>query len=118
MNGGLIAIDGSCKAMPGVKMSGGSILIRGDCEGKAGARMTGGKIVVCGRVGEVLPTFYIDGIASSVKVKGEKIKGPFYLFLGDVLGDIECRGRLYVSVKNNPDFKVFESLLETMSDDC
>jgi len=114
MRKGTIIVNGDCGYLPGIKMSGGSILIRGNCDGKAGARMTGGKIVICGRAGEVLPTFYVDSIVSSVKVKKEKIKGPFYLFIGDVLGDVKCGGRLYISVKNNEHLKpLLEDLLES-----
>ncbi|MCD6457490.1 MAG: formylmethanofuran dehydrogenase subunit C [Thermoproteales archaeon] len=108
---GLIAVKGDCGPLPGLRMSGGTILIRGNCAGKAGARMTGGKIIICGNAGGVLPTFYIDSIAKSVKVKGEKIQGPFFLFLGDVLEDIKCNGRLYVNIDKNPELSKFKEFL-------
>jgi len=111
MSKGLIAVDKNCGVLPGLYMSGGTILIRGNCAGKAGARMSGGKIVICGNAGGVLPTFYIDSIVPKVKVKKEKIEGPFYLFLGDVLGDVKCTGRLYVSVNGNPELAKFKELL-------
>lgn len=112
MKKGLIVVNGSCMEMPGRGMRGGSILIRGDCEGRAGARASGGKIVICGRSGRVLPSFYISGIVPSVKVKKEKLKGPFYLFVGDVLSDISCGCRLYISVDKNRELRVYEKLLE------
>jgi len=109
---GLIVIHGNTDVLPGLRMNGGTILIRGDCGGKAGARMTGGKIVICGNAGGILPTFYLDSIVKSVKVKKEKIEGPFYLLVGDVVESPECRGRLYVSVNHNPELKPYEELLE------
>jgi len=109
---GTIIVEGNCGPLPGYAMMGGNILIKGNCPGKAGARMTGGKIVVCGRIGEILPSFYIDSIVPSVKVKKVKYEGPFYLFLGDALEDIKCGGRLYVHVGNNPHLSEFKELLE------
>ncbi|RLF23731.1 MAG: formylmethanofuran dehydrogenase subunit C [Thermoprotei archaeon] len=112
MNKGLIVVDGSCGVMPGRGMRGGSILIRGDCEGRAGARASGGKVVICGKAGGVLPTFYISGIVPTVKVRGERLKGPFYLFVGDVLSNISCGCRLYISVNKNPELESYKELLE------
>lgn len=111
MSKGFIAVDGNCGVLPGLYMSGGTILIRGDCQGKAGARMSGGKIIICGNAGGVLPTFYIDSIVPKVKEKKEKIEGPFYLFLGDVLEDIRCMGRLFVNVDKNPELAKVKELL-------
>ena len=111
MRKGAIIVNGNCGYLPGVNMSGGSILVRGSCRGKAGARMRGGKVVICGHAGEVLPTFYLDDVVESVKVKGEMIEGPFYLFVGDVLGDVGCLGRLYVSVKGNEHLKALAEKL-------
>jgi len=109
---GLIVIHGDTDILPGLRMNGGTILIKGNCRGKAGARMTGGKIVICGNAGGILPTFYLDSIVKSVKVKKEKIEGPFYLLVGDVVESPECRGRLYVSVNRNPELKSYEELLK------
>ncbi|RLE71109.1 MAG: formylmethanofuran dehydrogenase subunit C [Thermoprotei archaeon] len=111
MSKGFIAVDGNCGVLPGLYMSGGTILIRGDCQGKAGARMSGGKIIICGHAGGVLPTFYIDSIVPKVKAKKEKIEGPFYLFLGDVLEDIRCMGRLFINVNKNPELAKVKELL-------
>ncbi len=110
---GTIIVEGNCSVLPGLKMSGGTVLIMGDCMGKAGARMSGGKVIICGKAGEILPSFYIDSIVPSVKAKGRKIEGPFYLFLGDVLENASCSGRLFVSVNNNPELKVYEELIES-----
>lgn len=48
----------------------------------------------------MLPSFYIDRVVESIKLAPEKvkIKGPFYLFLGDVIANIQCGGRLYASL--------------------
>ncbi|RLE51253.1 MAG: formylmethanofuran dehydrogenase subunit C [Candidatus Methanomethylicota archaeon] len=109
---GAIIIDGDCLEFPGMKMRGGSILIRGNCPGRAGADMTGGKIVICGRVDSILPSFYIESIEKATKVKGEKIEGPFYMFLGDYLASRRAYGRLFVSIPNNPHLKNYAKLLE------
>ena len=48
----------------------------------------------------MLPSFYIDRVVESIKLAPEKvkIKGPFYLFLSDVIANIQCGGRLYASL--------------------
>ncbi len=109
---GAIIIDGNCLEFPGIKMKGGSILIKGNCPGRAGAEMTGGKIVICGRVESILPSFYIESIEKAAKVKGIKVEGPFYMFLGDYLANRRPYGRLYVSISNNPHLKNYAKLIE------
>jgi formylmethanofuran dehydrogenase subunit C len=112
MKGGAILIDGNVGPLPGVDMAGGSIGVKGDCEGKPGARMTGGRVVILGKVPDILPSFYIDDIRESpIKVGPEKLPGPLYVFIGDVLADMKCMGRVMVSVQSNPQLKVYEELL-------
>jgi formylmethanofuran dehydrogenase subunit C len=77
-------------------MIGGTILIKGGCIGKAGARMTGGRVVICGDPGDILPSFYIDEVRPNIKIAGVTYQGPFYTFMGDVLADVKCFGRLMV----------------------
>lgn len=62
--------------------------------------MSGGRITILRRVATLLPSFYIDRVIESTKLAPEKvkIKGPFYLFLGDVIANIKCGGRLYASL--------------------
>ncbi|MCK4424654.1 hypothetical protein KAU93_03130 [Candidatus Bathyarchaeota archaeon] len=62
--------------------------------------MSGGRIAILRRVATLLPSFYIDRVIESTKLAPEKvkIKGPFYLFLGDVIANIKCGGRLYASL--------------------
>lgn len=110
MGGGFIEVAGNCGIFPGIHMVGGTILVRGDCEGRVGAEMKGGKIVILGRVPSVLPSFEIEEIRKAVKVGGEKIQGPFYLFTGDL--NEEGEGKLFVSVASNPHLKWWENYLE------
>ncbi|RJS67719.1 formylmethanofuran dehydrogenase subunit C [Candidatus Bathyarchaeota archaeon] len=109
MKGGLIKIRGDAGQFVGVHMAGGTILVEGDCGGRAGAEMTDGKIILCGYVPSILPTFTIDDVKSSAKVNGEKIKGPFYRFIGDIAED--GKGRLFVSKPRNPHLNFYEKYL-------
>ncbi|RLF14968.1 MAG: formylmethanofuran dehydrogenase subunit C [Thermoprotei archaeon] len=117
MSGGTIIVDGSVGPLPGVDMRGGNIGIKGDCEGKPGARMAGGRVIIMGKVPAILPSFYIDDIRESIKAGPEKLTGPFYVFIGDVLADVKCGGRLFVSIPNNPHLKHYEELLVSVSDE-
>jgi formylmethanofuran dehydrogenase subunit C len=116
MGGGSILVYGNVGPLPGVDMRGGAIGVKGGCEGKPGARMAGGRVVIGGRVPSVLPSFYIDEVRESIKVGPEKLVGPFYVFVGDVLADVKCGGRLLVSIPHNPHLKRFEAYLEAFSD--
>jgi len=109
MINGLVKVMGNSGIFPGIHMKGGLIYIKGDCEGRAGANMIGGRIIINGRLEDVLPSFKIEDIRGSVKVGEEKIEGPFYVFIGDLSDDGE--GRLFVSVKNNPQMKKYEEYL-------
>ena len=109
MRGGIIKVHGSVRDFVGIHMSGGEILIMGDCKDRPGAGMLSGKIVICGYVSSVLPTFTIEDIRNSVKVDGERIKGPFYRFSGDIAD--RGQGRLYVSKERNPHLKFYEKYL-------
>ncbi|MEM1538354.1 MAG: formylmethanofuran dehydrogenase subunit C [Candidatus Nezhaarchaeales archaeon] len=113
MGGGTIVVDGNAAFLPGVDMVGGAVGIKGDCQGKAGARMRGGRVVIGGFLPSVLPSFYVDEVRESIKVGPEKMAGPFYVFVGDVLADVKCRGRLFVSVARNQHLKRYEELLTT-----
>jgi len=109
MRGGLIKVQGNVGQFVGIHMAGGTILVRGDCGGRAGAEMTDGKIILCGHVPSVLPTFTIDDLKSNAKVDGEKIKGPFYRFIGDIAEG--GKGRLFVSKPRNPHLAFYEKYL-------
>jgi len=109
MRKGLIKVYGNTAQFPGIHMKNGTILIMGDSEGRAGAEMTGGKIIVNDRVKEILPTFTIDSVKAKVKVNGEEVAGPFYLFVGDVAENGE--GKLYVARSQNPHLKFYEQYL-------
>ena len=109
MSGGVIKAYGSAKDFVGIHMNGGEILIKGDCQNRPGADMLDGKIVICGHVSSILPTFTIEDVRKSVKVNGEKIKGPFYRFSGDVAN--KGQGRLNVSKERNLHLRFYEEYL-------
>ncbi len=109
MKGGLIKVYGNIGDFAGIHMRDGTILVQGDCAGRAGAEMLGGKIILCGYVPSVLPTFSIDSIKSSTGADGEKIRGPFYRFTGDIAENGE--GKLFVSKPKNPHLSSYERYL-------
>jgi formylmethanofuran dehydrogenase subunit C len=109
MRKGIIKVHGNVGQFTGVHMRNGIIVVYGNSEGRNGAEMTGGKIVVCGRVPSVLPTFTIEAVKPRVKINGEKLAGPFYLFIGDIAEEGE--GKLYISKDFNAHLKFYESLI-------
>ncbi len=113
MSKGTILVEGNVGQLPGIDMTGGRIDIEGDCEGKPGARMKGGRITILGRVPMILLSFYINNIVESTTIGPKKVRveGPFYLFQGDVMANIRCGGRFYVSARSNPHLKPYEKFL-------
>ena len=109
MRKGLIKVHGSTAQFAGLHMKNGAIYIMGNSKGRIGAEMTGGKIIVDGTLNEVLPTFLIDSIKPKVKVDGNEVAGPFYMFVGDSVGEGE--GKLYVSKPANPHLKFYERFI-------
>jgi formylmethanofuran dehydrogenase subunit C len=109
MLGGVIKIFGNVGQFVGVNMHDGTIMIRGDCQGRMGAEMRGGKIVICGHVKSVLPSFTIEALRKRVKVEGEPIEGPFYLFLGDL--NAGGNGKLFISKNANQHLSFYEKFL-------
>lgn len=109
MRKGLIKVFGSTAQFAGMHMRDGTILIMGDSDGRAGAEMIGGKIVIKGKMAEVLPTFSIDSIKTKVKVNGDEVAGPFYLFVGDQAENGE--GKLYLAQSSNSHLKFYEQYL-------
>jgi len=109
MRKGLIKVYGNSAQFTGIHMKDGAVFVMGHAAARAGAEMTGGKIVVKGRIDEVLPTFTIDSVKAKVKVNGDEVAGPFYLFLGDTAEDGE--GKLYVAQSKNPHLKFYEQYL-------
>ncbi len=110
MRGGTIIVKGNAGLFSGIHMKKGTILVEGDCAGRCGAMMKGGKIAILGHVPSVLPSFTFEEIKKSFKVKGEKIKGPFYLFTGDL--NENGAGKLYVSIEKNKHLQFYEKYLE------
>ncbi len=109
MQKGIIKVHGDAGQFVGVHMKNGTIVVYGNSAGRDGAEMTGGKIVVCGSVPSILPSFTIDTIKPRVKINGEKLDGPFYLFTGDTAE--EGKGRLYISKPSNPHLQFYEKLV-------
>jgi formylmethanofuran dehydrogenase subunit C len=109
MRKGFIKVGGDVKQFAGIHMRNGVLLVQGSAGERAGAYMTGGKIILCGRTPSILPTFTIDAIKGKAKANGEKITGPFYLFLGDLAE--HGNGKLYVSQNENEHLKSYEKLL-------
>jgi formylmethanofuran dehydrogenase subunit C len=107
---GIIRIKGNVGLLPGVHMRNGTVYVEGNCEGRAGGQMTGGKVIVGGRIPSMLPSFAFEEIKDTTKVGEEKIRGPFYVFSGDV--NENGKGKLSVSVTNNPHLKSYERYLE------
>lgn len=110
MRNGTIRVKGSAGLFPGIHMGDGTMFIERDCEGRAGAQMRGGRVVVGGHIPSILPSFSFEEIRPTVKVGEEKVPGPFYLFSGDM--NEGGKGRLSVSVNNNPQLKWYEQYLE------
>jgi formylmethanofuran dehydrogenase subunit C len=109
MRNGLIKIYGNAGQFVGMHMHEGTIFVQGTSEGRAGASMTGGKIVLSGYSVSVLPTFSIDDIKKKVKVDGEEVQGPFYLFTGD--NAEKGGGKLYIAQAKNPQLSFYEKYL-------
>jgi formylmethanofuran dehydrogenase subunit C len=109
MRQGLIKVYGNVGQFGGMHMQNGTIFVGGDSDGRDGAEMTGGKLVVCGNVPSILPTFIIESVKAKVKVSGDEILGPFYLFTGDVTED--GAGKLYVSKMKNSHLSQHEIFL-------
>jgi len=109
MRNGLIEVHGDVGRFAGIHMRNGTIFIQGNSEGRAGAQMINGKIVVCGHIPSILPTFTIDEIRPKVNVNGEKVEGPFYLFIGDLADG--GNGKLFVSQTKNPHLISYEKYL-------
>lgn len=109
MREGLIKVYGNVDQFVGIHMRNGTIVVKGDAKERAGAYMKGGKIILRSHVASILPTFTIDNIKSKAKAEGEVIKGPFYLFIGDLTE--HGKGKLYVSKNKNEHLKSYEELL-------
>ena len=117
MSGGAILVEGNVGVLPGMHMAGGEILIKGNCAGWPGTHMIGGKIIILGRVESIAPSLYFEDIKKNAKFIKEKIPGPYYLFLGDVLDNIAIPGKVFVSIKNNPHLKYYEQFVEVVKDE-
>jgi formylmethanofuran dehydrogenase subunit C len=110
MGNGTIRIKGNVGLLSGIHMRNGTIHIDGNCDGRAGGQMTGGRINVGGRIPSILPSFTFEEIRETARVGEEKIRGPFYVFSGDM--NENGKGRLSVNVTNNPQLKWCERYIE------
>jgi formylmethanofuran dehydrogenase subunit C len=109
MKGGQIKVEGNIGEFAGVHMKDGTIIVGGDCKGRPGAEMFDGRIIICGHLPSVLPTFTIDGVRPNVKTDEQKIAGPFYRFIGDIVD--EGKGKLFVAKNKNPHLSFYEKFL-------
>jgi len=109
MRKGLIKIYGDVGQFVGIRMRNGTIVVQGKAKERAGAFMKGGKIILCNHIPSILPTFTIEGIKAKAKVEEKKIKGPFYLFVGDLAE--HGSGKLYVSKTQNEHLRDYEEFL-------
>jgi len=111
MKGGLIVVEGSAGNLVGADMSGGTIIVKESCGLYPGTGMLAGKIVIGREVKGILPSFYVDSLLPSIKVKGIVFNKPFMLFLGDVV--VNGRGLLYISYEDNKDLlEYYKELIE------
>ena len=99
MAAGKIVVKGSVGPFAGYRMSGGELVIHGDAQERAGGEMSKGKIVILGKLSELLPTFKFEEEVPEVELNGEKIKGPFLRFSGDLAE--EGSGSIYVAKDKN-----------------
>lgn len=99
MAGGKISVKGNIGPFAGLHMSGGSLIIQGNAQERAGGEMTKGIIIIIGKVSELLPTFKFEEEVPEIELNGEKIKGPFMRFSGDL--SEEGSGSIYISKENN-----------------
>ena len=99
MKKGLIIIEGNAGNLVGADMTGGTIIVKGNCGLYPGTGMVAGRIVIGSKIGGILPSFYVDSLLPSIKVKGITFNKPFMLFLGDVV--VNGKGLLYISYEDN-----------------
>jgi formylmethanofuran dehydrogenase subunit C len=109
MREGLIKIGGDVGLYAGIHMQGGTIFVSGSSLGRLGAEMVGGKVIVMGKVPDILPSFLIDEVRPDIKVGGDKIKGPFYSFTGDMTEG--GNGKLFIYIPNNEHLKKKEAYI-------
>ncbi|MGQ9721064.1 MAG: formylmethanofuran dehydrogenase subunit C [Candidatus Jordarchaeum sp.] len=99
MASGKIVVKGNIGPFAGLNMSGGEIVVYGDAKERAGGEMTKGKIIIMGKVSEILPTFKFEEEVPEIELNGEKVKGPFLKFSGDL--SEEGNGSLYIFKDKN-----------------
>lgn len=115
MRDGLIVVEGNVGGFLGTHMAGGTIGVKGGCGGGVGAFMKAGRIIVVGHVPSIPPSFSFEEIRPSVKLGAEGVKGPFYLFIGDL--NEKGSGRLFVHVEHNKHLSFYERFIEEFSEE-
>lgn len=110
MSGGTIIVEGNAGLMPGGHMTGGTLVIQGACGDFPGARMSAGRVVVLGKAGRILPSFYVDSLVESVRVRGKVYERRCIVFVGDVL--VGGRGSVVVGFDENAE--ALKPLLELL----
>jgi formylmethanofuran dehydrogenase subunit C len=112
MKNGLIIVEGDVGGFPGVHMSGGTIYVKGGCGKGAGAFMKNGRIVLLGYVPSILASFSFEEIRPSIRVESERLKGRFYMFIGDL--SEKGSGRLFINADSNKHLSFYEQLIEEL----
>ena len=115
MRDGLIIVEGNAGGFLGTHMTGGTIGVKGECGRGVGAFMKAGKIVVVGYIPSILPSFSFEEIRPRVKLGAERVKGPLYLFIGDL--NEKGSGRLFVHAEANKHLSSYERFIEEFSEE-
>ncbi|MEM0027072.1 MAG: formylmethanofuran dehydrogenase subunit C [Ignisphaera sp.] len=109
--GGTIVIDKNAKNFVGSDIAGAVVVVKGSAGIYPGFGMSSGRVVIGGRIESMAPSFYIDSIIPSLKVRGIAFNKPFATFIGDVISG--GRGLLQISYEDNKDFvDLYKNLLE------
>lgn len=115
MKDGLIIVEGNAGEFPGAHMTGGTLGIKGGCGMGVGAFMRSGKIVVLGYAPSIPPSFSFEEIRPRVRLGAERVKGPLYLFIGDL--NEKGSGRLFIHAEANKHLSFYERFIEEFSEE-
>jgi formylmethanofuran dehydrogenase subunit C len=99
MAGGTIVVEGSVGNFAGSDMVGGVVVIKGGSGIYPGLGMVSGRIVIGGEVKAIVPSFYLDSLIPSLKVRGITFQKPFATFIGDAI--VSGKGMLQISYEDN-----------------
>ena len=111
MAGGTIVVEGSVGNFVGADMVGGVVVVKGGSGIYPGLGMVGGRIVIGGEVRAIVPSFYLDSITPSLRVRGITFQKPFATFIGDAI--VFGKGMLQISYEDNKHIlELYKDILE------